>query len=57
MNWEYWTCRIEVDPHLDYSAKLNELGAAGWELVAIIPIQDLPHQFRAFLKRPAQKSN
>jgi hypothetical protein len=53
MNWEYWTCRIEVDPKVDNPAKLNELGAAGWELVAIVPIQDLAHQFRAFFKRPA----
>jgi len=52
MTWEYMSCRVEIDPHVATSAQLNELGKIGWELVEVIPIQDIAHQFRAFFKRP-----
>jgi hypothetical protein len=57
MNLEYMSCRIEIDLHLVTSAKLNELGKAGWELVQVLPIQDVAHQFRAFFKRQISNSN
>jgi hypothetical protein len=57
MTWEYMSIHVEINPQTTRSAQLNELGKAGWELVAIIPIQDMAHHFRAFLKLPTQKSN
>lgn len=55
MTWEYMSCRIEIDPQDVHPAQLNELGAAGWELIEVVPVQDVAHLFRAFFKRP--KSN
>jgi hypothetical protein len=52
MTWEYLTCRIEIDPQENHPARLNELGKDGWELVELISIQDVAHQYRAFFKRP-----
>ena len=52
MNWEYMSCRVEIDPRVPYSEQLNEAGKAGWELVSVVPIQDLAHQHSAFFKRP-----
>jgi hypothetical protein len=52
MNWEYLTCRIEIDPHENHPAQINELGRDGWELVELVTIQDVAHQYRAFFKRP-----
>jgi hypothetical protein len=52
MTWEYLSCRLEIDPREVTSAQLNELGKAGWELVEVVPIQDVAHLFRAFFKRP-----
>lgn len=57
MNWEYMSCRVEIDPRVPISDQLNEPGKAGWELVTMIPIQDLAHQYRAFFKRPLPVSN
>jgi hypothetical protein len=57
MIWEYMSCRIEIDPHEIYSDQLNELGKAGWELIEVVPIQDVAHQFRAFFKRNGSTAN
>jgi hypothetical protein len=57
MKWEYWSCRIEIDPQVDKPVSLNAVGAEGWELVAIVPVQNLPHQFRGFFKRPVEAGN
>ena len=56
MTWEFMSCRVEIDPHVTTSAQMNELGKIGWELVAVIPIQDIAHLFRAFFKRPVKNS-
>jgi hypothetical protein len=56
MNWEYMSCRVEIDPREPISDQLNEPGKSGWELVSIVPIQDLAHQYRAFFKRPLTQS-
>ena len=52
MNWEYMSCRVEIDPRVPTSEQLNEPGKAGWELVTMVSIQDMAHQYRAFFKRP-----
>jgi hypothetical protein len=52
MTWEYMSCRVEIDPQVTASAQMNELGKAGWELVEVVPIQGIAHQYRAFFKRP-----
>lgn len=57
MNWEYMSCRVEIDPRVPQSDQLNEPGRAGWELVTMVPIQDLAHQYRAFFKRPLPVSS
>jgi hypothetical protein len=57
MSWEYMSIHVEIDPQTNNPAQLNELGKAEWELVAVIPIQDMAHHFRVFLKRQIKKSN
>jgi hypothetical protein len=57
MNWEYMSCRVEIDPRAPQSEQLDEPGRTGWELVAMVPIQDLAHQYRAFFKRPLPVSS
>jgi len=63
MNWEYEIESfgiVDDDGNLDYAKKtLNELGAAGWEIFAVVPGREIPNLSKtqqtwlyAFAKRP-----
>lgn len=59
IRWQY-TCLKLAMPELaeGYEAKLNELGAEGWEVVAVVPGErhGYSHDATFVLKRPAEGS-